>query len=53
MATVFMKWLETSPKDYDRGIQLLTLGKIQRIKDTTHFQLNIKLASAMRQPACE
>ena len=27
-----MKWLETSPKDYDRGIQLLTLGKIQRIK---------------------
>jgi 2-polyprenyl-3-methyl-5-hydroxy-6-metoxy-1,4-benzoquinol methylase len=32
MATVFMKWLETSPKDYDRGIQLLTLGKIQTIK---------------------
>lgn len=34
MATVFMKWLETSPKDYDRGIQLLTLGKIQRIKQS-------------------
>jgi ubiquinone/menaquinone biosynthesis C-methylase UbiE len=33
MATVFMKWLETSPKDYDRGIQLLTLGKVQRIKE--------------------
>ena len=33
MATVFMKWLETSPKDYDRGIQLLTLGKIHRIKE--------------------
>lgn len=33
MATAFMKWLETSPKDYDRGIQLLTLGKIQRIKE--------------------
>jgi 2-polyprenyl-3-methyl-5-hydroxy-6-metoxy-1,4-benzoquinol methylase len=33
MATVFMKWLETSPKDYDRGIQLLTLGRIQRIKE--------------------
>ena len=33
MATVFMKWLETSPKDYDRGIRLLTLGKIQRIQD--------------------
>ncbi len=33
MATVFMKWLETSPQDYDRGIQLLTLGRIQRIKE--------------------
>ena len=33
MATVFMKWLETSPKDYDRGIRLLTLGKIQHIKE--------------------
>ena len=32
MATVFMKWLETSPKDYDRGIRLLTLGRIQRIR---------------------
>jgi ubiquinone/menaquinone biosynthesis C-methylase UbiE len=33
MATVFMKWLENSPKDYDRGIRLLTLGRIQRIKE--------------------
>ncbi len=33
MATVFMKWLETSPKDYDRGIQLLTLGRLQRLKE--------------------
>jgi ubiquinone/menaquinone biosynthesis C-methylase UbiE len=32
VATVFMKWLETSPKDYDRGIQLLTLGRIGRVK---------------------
>jgi 2-polyprenyl-3-methyl-5-hydroxy-6-metoxy-1,4-benzoquinol methylase len=32
MATVFMKWLETSPKDYDRGIRILTLGRIQRVK---------------------
>jgi ubiquinone/menaquinone biosynthesis C-methylase UbiE len=32
MATVFMKWLETSPKDYDRGIQLLTLGRLGRTK---------------------
>jgi 2-polyprenyl-3-methyl-5-hydroxy-6-metoxy-1,4-benzoquinol methylase len=33
MATVFMKWLETSPKDYDRGIQLLTFGRIQHIRE--------------------
>ena len=39
MATVFMKWLETSPKDYDRGIQLLTLGRIQRIKEKIAEQL--------------
>lgn len=32
MATVFMKWLESSPKDYDRGIQLLTLGRLQPLK---------------------
>lgn len=32
MATVFMKWLETSPGDYDRGIRLLTLGRIAAIK---------------------
>lgn len=32
MATVFMKWLETSPKDYDRGILLLTLGRIKKLK---------------------
>jgi 2-polyprenyl-3-methyl-5-hydroxy-6-metoxy-1,4-benzoquinol methylase len=33
MATVFMKWLETSPKDYDRGIRFLTLGRIQQVKE--------------------
>jgi ubiquinone/menaquinone biosynthesis C-methylase UbiE len=32
MATVFMKWLETSPKDYDRGIRLITLGQIERLR---------------------
>jgi ubiquinone/menaquinone biosynthesis C-methylase UbiE len=32
VATVFMKWLETSPDDYDRGILLLTLGRIRRVK---------------------
>jgi ubiquinone/menaquinone biosynthesis C-methylase UbiE len=32
MATVFMKWLETSPKDYDRGIRMLTLGKLGKLK---------------------
>jgi len=34
MATVFMKWLETSPKDYDRGIQILTLGRLTSLKKT-------------------
>ena len=33
MATVFMKWLETTPADYDRGIQLLTLGRIQEVRE--------------------
>ena len=32
MATVFMKWLEKNPKDYDRGIRLITLGRIRRVK---------------------
>ncbi len=31
MATVFMKWLETRPQDYERGIRLLTLGRAQRL----------------------
>lgn len=32
MATVFMKWLETTPAKYDRGIQLLTLGRLRPLK---------------------
>jgi ubiquinone/menaquinone biosynthesis C-methylase UbiE len=32
MATVFMKWLETTPGDYDRGIQILTLGRLERLR---------------------
>ena len=32
MVTVFMKWLEKKPSDYDRGIGLLTLGKLEEIK---------------------
>jgi ubiquinone/menaquinone biosynthesis C-methylase UbiE len=32
MATVFMKWLERTPGDYDRGIQLLTLGRLTPLK---------------------
>ena len=31
MATVFMKWLESSPQAYQRGIRMLTLGRITRI----------------------
>jgi ubiquinone/menaquinone biosynthesis C-methylase UbiE len=33
MSTVFMKFLETRPGDYDRGIQIITLGRIQWIKE--------------------
>jgi ubiquinone/menaquinone biosynthesis C-methylase UbiE len=43
MATVFMKWLETNPENYDRGIRFLTLGKIQVIKEIiteTYVQKN-------------
>lgn len=32
MATAFMKWLERSPADYERGIQLLTLGRLERLQ---------------------
>lgn len=32
MATVIMKWLETKPEDYDRGIRLLTLGRLYPLK---------------------
>ncbi|HEY69949.1 MAG TPA: methyltransferase domain-containing protein [Anaerolineae bacterium] len=31
MATVFMKWLETTPRDYERGIRLLTLGRLEKL----------------------
>lgn len=34
MATVFMKWLETSPEDYERGIQILTLGRQRKAAET-------------------
>jgi 2-polyprenyl-3-methyl-5-hydroxy-6-metoxy-1,4-benzoquinol methylase len=33
MATVFMKWLENKPKKYDCGINMLTLGKLQRVQE--------------------
>jgi len=28
-----MKWLENSPEDYDRGIEILTLGRLKRVKE--------------------
>jgi ubiquinone/menaquinone biosynthesis C-methylase UbiE len=34
MATVFMKWLEKNPRDYDRGIRWLTLGRLRPLKET-------------------
>lgn len=33
MATVFMKWLETRPEDYERGIRLLTLGHLDHLRN--------------------
>ena len=32
MATAFMRWLETRPGDYDRGIRLLTLGLLEPLQ---------------------
>jgi ubiquinone/menaquinone biosynthesis C-methylase UbiE len=43
MAVVFMKWLETTPRKYDRGIQLLTLGRLTPLKGriaSSHIQPN-------------
>jgi ubiquinone/menaquinone biosynthesis C-methylase UbiE len=42
MAVVFMKWLETAPDKYDRGIQLLTLGRLTPLKK--------RIASKYAQP---
>ena len=33
MATVFMKWLERRPEAYDRGIRILTLGRLNQLWD--------------------
>jgi ubiquinone/menaquinone biosynthesis C-methylase UbiE len=40
MATVFMKWLETRPEDYDRGIRLLTLGRLRPLKERIARQVS-------------
>ena len=39
MATVFMKYLETTPANYDRGIQLLTLNKLGPLKERIASQM--------------
>jgi ubiquinone/menaquinone biosynthesis C-methylase UbiE len=33
MATVFMRWLERRPAQYERGIRMLTLGQLPRLAD--------------------
>jgi ubiquinone/menaquinone biosynthesis C-methylase UbiE len=46
MATIFMKWLETSPKDYERGIEMITFGRMQRIREriiTEFIQPDLKV----------
>ncbi len=32
MATAFMRWLEMRPSDYDRGIRILTLGRLEPLQ---------------------
>jgi ubiquinone/menaquinone biosynthesis C-methylase UbiE len=39
VATVLMKWLERRPGSYDRGIQLLTLNRLQRLKEQIASQM--------------
>jgi len=39
MATVFMKWLETTPGAYDQGIRLLTLNKLHLLKERIAAQM--------------
>jgi ubiquinone/menaquinone biosynthesis C-methylase UbiE len=34
MATVFMRWLERRPETYERGIRLLTLGRLESLYAT-------------------
>jgi cyclopropane fatty-acyl-phospholipid synthase-like methyltransferase len=44
MATVFMKWLETEPSDYDRGIRFLTLGRLGKVHQA--------IANDYAEPGC-
>ncbi|MBN1219040.1 MAG: methyltransferase domain-containing protein [Anaerolineae bacterium] len=55
MATVLMKWLETTPANYDRGIQLLTLGRLPRLKEriaTDYIQAKRKTAPRVLEVGC-
>lgn len=45
MATTFMRWLETRPADYDRGIRMLTLGRLAGLQQ--------QLVASYIQPGCE
>ncbi len=50
MATVFMKWLETTPADYDRGIRLLTLGRDARVKE--HIAETVRAGERVLEIGC-
>jgi ubiquinone/menaquinone biosynthesis C-methylase UbiE len=39
VATVLMKWLESTPGSYDRGIQLLTFNRLRRLKERIASQM--------------
>jgi ubiquinone/menaquinone biosynthesis C-methylase UbiE len=51
MATVFMKWLETSPRGYERGIQILTLGRLGRLRQRL-TQENIRPGMRVLEIGC-
>lgn len=52
MATVFMKWLETSPADYDRGIQLITLGRHGRLLEWIALECIGRLGMRVLEIGC-
>jgi ubiquinone/menaquinone biosynthesis C-methylase UbiE len=51
MATIFMKWLERRPGDYDRGIRLLTLGQLEPMQQKIVEEL-VRAGSRVLEIGC-